>query len=136
MVKWCNGVMVRPCVGVMVKQYSLLEGGKMVIPVSISTPYLPPQIGRIHSGLTSTLPSHTSEVHRNYQSFFPTHTSPPGCQPKSYVTTKNSTNSFVCDRDKITHRVFKIIHRWKAPIPACENRYFHIVQCKMQNETF
>ena len=65
--------MVRPCVGVMVKQYSLLEGGKMVIPVSISTPYLPPQIGRIHSGLTSTLPSHTSEVHRNYQSFFPTY---------------------------------------------------------------
>ena len=66
----------------------------------------------------------------------PGHTSPPGCQPKSYVRSNNSTNSFVCDRDKITHRVFKIIHRWKVPIPACENRYYHIVQSKMQIETF
>ena len=64
----------------------------------------------------------------------PGHTSPPGCQPKIHVRSKNSTNSFICDRDKITHRVFKIIHRWKVPIPACENRYYHIVQCKMRNK--
>ena len=31
------------------------------------------------------------------------HTSPQGCQPKSYVRSNNSTNSLICDRDRIIH---------------------------------
>ena len=63
-------------------------------------------------------PAHKVTSHR---------TSPQECHPKSYVRQNNSTNSFICDGDRIIHRFINIIHR--------ENLLNPIVQWKIQKNT-